>query len=178
MRAAWLLATAVLILAGCGGGQEDPVEDLRKLVEKPLPAPNEEVLKELPEPVARTEVSFEALSRSPFGPIASLRQAETKPEYTGPKPDKDRKPGTLERFALGALKVVGTLKVPAQGWRAYVSAPDGNVYTVRPGDYMGQQFGRIEKIGPDGLVLRELVPLGEGRWEPRKRTVEIKSTGG
>jgi type IV pilus assembly protein PilP len=177
VRAKWLVAGALLTLAGCGG-QQDPVKDLRQLVEQPTPPPNEEALEELPEPVKPTKVSFQGLSRTPFGPIESLRPAEPETEYTGPKPDTDREPGPLERYALGSLKVVGTMKLPGQGWRAYVSAPDGVVYTVSPGDYMGQQYGQIEQISADGLVLRELVPLGEGRWEPRERTVEIKSTGG
>ena len=135
-------------------------------------------LPELPEPVEPTNVSFPGLSRMPFGPIESLRPAEPETEYTGPKPDPDRQRGPLEQFALGSLKIVGTMNLPGKGWRAYVSAPDGVLYTVGPGEYMGQQYGNIVEIGPNGIVLRELVPRGEGRWERRKRTVEIKSTGG
>lgn len=179
MRAGWLLVGVAAVLSGCGGGQEDPVADLRQLVERPTPPPDEEALPELPEPVEPTRVEFAAVERSPFGMIASLREAqEAEPEYTGPRPDEDRKRGPLEQFALGSLKVVGTMDLPGKGWRAYVSAPDGVVYTVGPGDYMGQQYGRIEQIGPNRLVLRELVPRGEGRWERRQRIVEIKSTGG
>ncbi|HKJ71436.1 MAG TPA: pilus assembly protein PilP [Gammaproteobacteria bacterium] len=179
MRRLGAVAGAVLLLTGCSGGPDDPVSDLRAMVEKPTPPPNEEALPELPEPVQPTKVSFGALQRSPFSAIPSLRDAqESKPEYTGPKPIQDRERGPLEDFALGSLKIVGTMKLPGQGWRAYVSAPDGVVRTVEPGDYMGQQYGRIEQIGPNGVVLRELVPRGEGRWERRRRTVEIKSTGG
>lgn len=175
----WLLVAGTLVaLVGCGGGQEDPVSDLRAIVEKPAPPPDREDLPELPEPVEPTQMAFQDLPRSPFGTIPSLRDQEPKPEYTGPKPDTDREPGPLEQFALGSLQIVGTMQVPGKGWRAYVSAPDGVVYTVSPGDYMGQQYGRIEAISPNGVVLRELVPRGEGRWEPRERTVEIKSTGG
>jgi len=178
MRAVWLVAGAALALSACGGGQEDPVADLRKLVEQPTPPPDEEAMPELPEPVEPTKVGFEPLNRSPFGGIPSLRDTEPEPEYTGPKPAEDRERGPLEQFALGSLQIVGTMNLPGQGWRAYVGAPDGVVYTVAPGDYMGQQYGRIEEIGPNGVVLRELVPRGEGRWERRERTVEIKSTGG
>ena len=173
------MVAALVTLSGCGGGQQDPVSDLRALVEKPTPPPNEDALPELPEPVEPMQVSFDALQRSPFTAIPSLREAqESKPEYTGPKPDPDRQRGPLEQFAVGSLKIVGTMNLPGKGWRAYVSAPDGVVYTVAPGEYMGQQYGRIEEIGPNGIVLRELVPRGEGRWERRERTVEIKSTGG
>jgi len=175
--AAW--AGLALILAGCGQGQEDPVADLRRMVERPAPPPDEEAVEALPEPVEPTRVTFEALQRSPFSSIPSLQPAEEEePEYTGPKPDPDREPGPLEEFAIGSLKVVGTMSLPDKGWRAYVQAPDGVVYTVTPGEYMGQQYGRVEEIGPDGLVLRELIARGEGRWEPQRRTVEVDSTGG
>ena len=179
MKRSWLMVAGTLILLSGCGGQQDPVADLRELVEKPTPPPNEEAVPDLPRPVEPTKVSFSVLERSPFSTIPSLREApEPKPEYTGPKPDKTREPGPLEQFALGSLKIVGTMKLPEKGWRAYVSAPDGVMYTVGPGEYLGQQYGRIEEIGPNGIVLRELVPRGQGRWEPRKRTVEVKSTGG
>ena len=178
MRRAFATAGIVLLLGGCGGGEEDPVADLRQMVEQPPPEPREKDLEELPEPVSLTQVAFQGLPRSPFAAIPSLRDAEPEPEYTGPKPDPERAREPLEEFAVGSLKIVATMKQEKQGWRAYVQAPDGVVHTVQPGDYMGQQYGRVQEIGPNGIVLRELVPRGEGRWEPRERTVEIKSTGG
>lgn len=177
MRRAAALAAVGLILAGCGQGQESPVKELRQLVEKPPPPPEEEALKPLPEPVKPTRVAFKSLERSPFSAIPSLQPAE-EDKYTGPRPDPDREPGPLEQFALGSLQLVATVNLPDRGWRAYVKAPDGVVYTVTPGNYMGQQYGRVMEIGSNGVVLRELVARGEGRWEPKRRTVEIESTGG
>jgi len=175
----WLiLAGALVALSGCGN-EQDPVSDLRQMVEKPPPTPDESELPELPQGVEPTEVRFRSLERSPFATIPALQKAqEPEPEYTGPTPDESREPGPLERYALGQLEIVGTVKRPRQGWRAYVSTPDGVMHTVSPGDYMGKKYGRIQEIGPNGIVLRELVPRGEGRWEKRKRTVEVKSTGG
>jgi type IV pilus assembly protein PilP len=179
VRRTILTAGFLALLAGCSGGQEDPVADLREMVERPTPPPDEDGLKGLPEPVKGTDVRFRALQRSPYAKIPSLRDAEPEPEYTGPKPDPDRPRSPLEEFALGGLKIVATLKQEGDsGWRAYVQAPDGVVHTVQPGDYMGQHYGRVKEIGPNGVVLRELVPRGEGRWEPRERTVETNARGG
>ncbi|MEF8794540.1 pilus assembly protein PilP [Thiohalorhabdus sp.] len=178
MRRWLILAAAMAALSGCGG-EQDPVSDLRQMVEKPPPPPSEKKLPELPEGVEPTNVSFRPLERSPFATIPALQEAQQpEPEYTGPSPDQDREPGPLEQFALSQLEIVGTVDLPGKEWRAYVSTPDGGVHRVAPGEYMGQKHGRIEKIGPNGVVLRELVPRGEGRWEERKRTVEVKSTGG
>ncbi len=177
MRRAVFIVGGVALLSGCGG-REDPIEDLRAMVEKPLPPPDEEALKEPPAPAELLQVSFRKLPRSPFQPISSLQEAKSEPEYTGPRPDSDRPRDPLEKFPLGSLQLVATMDFPNKGWRAYVEAPDGVTYAVKPGSYMGQQYGRVEEIRPRGVVLRELVPRGEGRWEPHRRTVEIKPTGG
>lgn len=175
MKRSLILVGIVTALGGCGGGEQDPVADLRQMVEKPPPSPDEEELPDLPEAVEPTDATFQPLERSPFSTIPALQdEQEAEPEYTGPQPDQSREPGPLEQYALSQLKIVGTMDLPGEGWRAYVSAPEGVMYTVAPGDYMGQKHGRIDEIGPNGIVLRELVPRGEGRWEKRMRTVEVK----
>ncbi|MFP4560529.1 MAG: pilus assembly protein PilP [Thiohalorhabdus sp.] len=175
-----VLGTAVL-LVGCGG-QEDPVEDLRQMVEKPPPSPDEEeVAKPLPDPVEPTDVAFQEPDRSPFETLRQEREAqeqEQEQESQGPQPDTDRQREPLEDFDLGNLRVVGAMKVPGEGWQAYVRDPEGIVHTVTVGDYMGKQYGEVREIGPESLTLRELVSRGKGRWEPRTRTVEIESRGG
>ena len=176
MKRGAILAGGLVLLAGCG--EEDPVADLRKLVERPVPPPDKGTLPELPEPVTIDRVTFRDLPRSPFGPIPSLRESQPQSDYSGPKPDPERPREPLEQFALGSLQLVGTIDFPERGWRAYVKAPDGVTYTVGTGSYMGQQYGRVEAIRPEGVVLRELVPRGEGRWEPRRRVLEIEATGG
>ncbi|SCY25191.1 pilus assembly protein PilP [Thiohalorhabdus denitrificans] len=148
------------------------------MVEKPPPPPDEEeAAKPLPDPVEPTDVAFQEPKRSPFEPFHQEREPRER-RSQGPQPDTDRQPGPLEDFDLGTLEIVGTMKVPGEGWQAYVRAPDGIVHTVTVGDYMGKQYGEVREIGPDSLTLRELVSRGQGRWEPRKRTVEIESRGG
>ncbi len=161
----------LVLLAGCSQSQEDPVKDLRRFVERPLPPSDEKGLAPLPGPVKPPEVTFRAPERSPFSAIPSLQPAQKATEYAGPQPDPERDPDPLEQFALGALKVVGILLSPDRGRQAYVRAPDGVVYTVLPGDYMGQQYGRVEKIAPNKIVLRELISRGKGRWKPKRRTI-------
>ncbi|MFA9459298.1 pilus assembly protein PilP [Thiohalorhabdus methylotrophus] len=172
------VAGLAVLLAGCGNGQQDPVADLRALVERPAPPPDEDATQPLPEPVKTGEVTFRVLDRSPFQPLPALEDTKNQKAYQGPRPDKDRPREPLEQFALGSLRIVGTMQRGEKGWRAYVRAPDGIVYTVQTGDHMGQQYGQVQKIGASSVTVRELVPRGQGRWEPRERTVEIKSTGG
>lgn len=172
---AWGLVA--LLLGGCGG-EADPLADLRRVVEQP--PPEEEVeLKPLPEPVEPKQVSFTPLERSPFAGLAAATAGEKGEEEGeeggGPRPDPDRPEEPLEEYAIGSLKLVGTLKLPDGQWRAFVEAPDGLVHTVGVGSHMGQRHGRVEAISSDGLELRELVPRGEGRWEAQHRTVSIQS---
>lgn len=168
-----------VLLVGCGGGDEVPGSELRQLVEGPKPEPNKDALPKLPAPVKPVDVVFHDLERSPFAAIPGPEResGEKEAEKKGPRPDPDREAGPLEQFALGDLRLVATVRLPDQGWQAYVRATDDLVHTVRTGDYLGRNYGRVERITANGLVLRELVQKPDDTWQPRKRTIEIRPTG-
>jgi type IV pilus assembly protein PilP len=42
---------------------------------------------------------------------------------------------------------------------------DNLLYQVRAGNYLGQNYGRITKIGETEIVLREIVQDGVGRMD-------------
>jgi type IV pilus assembly protein PilP len=169
---------AVAGLAGCSG-EEDPVADLRRVVEQPPPQ-GELELEPLPDPVKPNQVSFQDLERSPFAGLAgagggSGAEGGGSESAQGPHPDQDRPREPLEQYAIGSLALVGTMEKPDGEWLAFVEAPDGLVHTVRVGNYMGQRHGRVEAIRADAVELRELVPRGEGRWKVQHRTLSLQS---
>lgn len=51
--------------------------------------------------------------------------------------------------------------------------PEGVVYRVRPGNYMGQSDGKILAVHEDRIDLVELVPDGAGGWIERDATVAL-----
>ena len=74
--------------------------------------------------------------------------------------------------SLDSLKMMGTLTLKGSVY-ALVRDGDGVVHRVTVGNYMGQNFGKIIKISQAGLVLREIVPDGQGGWVERDTTVQL-----
>jgi hypothetical protein len=79
-------------------------------------------------------------------------------------PQLSRPAEALEAFDLGQLAWIGWLE---QGDRrvALVQAGSG-VQRVAVGGHMGRQHGRVEHIGTDHLVLREVKRNPQGVWSP------------
>lgn len=48
------------------------------------------------------------------------------------------------------------------------------IYTVAVGDYVGQDFGRVQTIAADQLTLRELVRNAQGVWQPRDVSLPLE----
>jgi Tfp pilus assembly protein PilP len=48
------------------------------------------------------------------------------------------------------------------------------IYRVAVGDYVGQDFGRVQSIAADQLTLRELVRNAQGVWQPRDVTLLLE----
>jgi type IV pilus assembly protein PilP len=48
------------------------------------------------------------------------------------------------------------------------------LYNVKAGDYLGQNFGRILKIGEADISLREIVQDPSGEWVERVSTLQLQ----
>lgn len=82
----------------------------------------------------------------------------------GIRPDPNRRKEELESYALDSLRMVGTLEQEEQTW-GLVKTSDGTIHRVAPGNYMGQNDGRITQISEEKIELIELVPTGSGFLE-------------
>lgn len=90
-------------------------------------------------------------------------------------PDLNRPKEVLENFSLENLSYVGSLSGAGKHTSAYVAA-DGHVYTVRVGNYLGQNYGRISAIEPGKLVVTELVEDSYGNWIDRPVELPLSSS--
>jgi type IV pilus assembly protein PilP len=72
----------------------------------------------------------------------------------------------LESVGLEAMQYVGQLI--KDGRPVALLRVNGLIYQVRPGDYLGQNFGRITRISDAEISLREIVQDTEGEWSERK----------
>lgn len=88
--------------------------------------------------------------------------------------DLQRPREELERYSLGALKLVGSFRAPGDNalW-ALIQAPDGIVHRLGEDGYLGANHGRVVRIRESGLELVECVANPEGGWEERQALLRL-----
>lgn len=173
------LAGAAL-LAACSGEQHSDLKseldkltkDMRGRVEK-LP----EVKPYEPVPYKAEKDDQGKPLIDPFRPIrievgqADKVQADAK-TIARVKQEQDRPKEPLEAFALESIQMQGTL---TQGKETYALVKAGsNLYRVRKGNYMGQNFGVIMAIDEGQISLKELVQDGGGEWIERQSALQLQ----
>ena len=87
----------------------------------------------------------------------------------GPNLERPREP--LEAFPLESIQMVGTITQSAQTFALVKAGP--NLYRVRKGNYMGQNFGVITEIDEAAINLKELVQGGGGEWVERTSSLQL-----
>jgi type IV pilus assembly protein PilP len=88
-------------------------------------------------------------------------------------PDLTRRREPLESYPLESLAMVGTLEKNKTVY-ALVRTPDRDVYQIRAGNYLGQNYGVVTGIGESEVKLRELVQDGAGDWTERSSTLQLQ----
>lgn len=168
--------TIAVVLAGCSG--EEGYRDLDEFMSEARDTPRGEV-EPLPEFEAYEAFTYAAADRrSPFEPPAeveiALEEDDEEPE-SEIQPDEDRPSEPLERFAIGDLAMVGTLQRDDEGrLYALISDGQGGIHRVTVGNYMGENYGRVERVTESQIVLREIVSDGRGGWVKRPRTMSLQ----
>lgn len=108
--------------------------------------------------------------RSPFVPDAP--QATPGAADGGTRPDPDRSREFLEQFPLDTLRMVGTLRIGETNY-GLVQDSDGLIHRVVPGNYMGQNDGRIVAITESEIELVEIISDGIGGYLEREAAVGL-----
>jgi type IV pilus assembly protein PilP len=83
-----------------------------------------------------------------------------------------RRKEPLESFPLDTMSMVGS--VSNKGAPIALLKVDNLLYQVKPGDYLGQNFGRITRITETEVALREVVQDAAGEWTERVATLQLQ----
>jgi type IV pilus assembly protein PilP len=159
-----MLVSIVLLLTGCSGHQEDDLDRWmkdRKAKVKGRVDPLPELKK------------YEPFTYNADGSLSDPfkgRRAANSQSGGGLQPDLKRPKEALESFPLESLKFVGHFLQGSKN-AAMVAAPDNNLYTIKVGNYIGQNFGLITKISRDELTVKEMVQDGTGGYVERLVTI-------
>ena len=167
MRAALVSIASLALLVGCGGQSH---QDLRNWMAEqgkgvrgqldPLPQ-----IKPY-EPFAYNDYDLP----DPFKP----RKIEPVKGESNSKlaPDLNRRREPLEAYPLESLSMVGTLE-KGKTLYALVKTPERDIYQVRQGNHLGQNFGVIVGISDTDIKLKELMQDGSGDWSERSSTLNL-----
>ncbi len=89
--------------------------------------------------------------------------------------EMNRRKEPLEAFSLDMMAMVGS--VSQAGVPFALLKVDNLLYRVKPGDYVGQNFGRVARITETEVVLREIVQDSAGEWIERSASLQLQERG-
>jgi type IV pilus assembly protein PilP len=164
LRTGLLLALLCSLLAGCTSDTKEVEAWVAEVKARPAPPLD-------PLPVMKQFETFEYNAeglRDPFAVPTPDRDSGS-----GLRPDPNRRKEALEAFPLDGLNMVGTIGAGGN-LIGLVLAPDRVTYRVRPGNYLGQNDGRITAVYEDRIEMVELVPDGAGGWLERQAKIALE----
>mgnify|MGYP002661202290 FL=1 len=149
-----ILSATVLSMTGCTdriGMAEQAMTDIRNQPAQPIePPPKAELVEDF--------VYSASTQRSPFLPPSLVNVQGPATSIDGVRPDITRVKEPLEQYELSQLVFRGVVISPEGQQYALVQRPDGSVASVRVGNYLGLNDGRIVEITPTQINLIEIVP--------------------
>ncbi|MEP6964591.1 MAG: pilus assembly protein PilP [Polaromonas sp.] len=168
-----LLTTAVAGLAGCGSSEQEELQQWMAVQRnatrpsvKPLSAPS----KFSPQTYAQ-DGSIEPFSLQKLTQALKRDSSQATANAALIAPELSRRKEPLEASPLDAIVMVGSLiKV---GQPVALVRVDNLVYQVKPGNYLGQNYGRITKVTETSVALREIVQDAAGEWIERAATLQL-----
>ncbi len=155
----------ILILTACGGG----MGDLEQYVAEVKQRPGGRIE---PLPQIKPYETFDYRVDNRRSPFVQDRLVADSGLNTGPAPIKNRNKEYLEQFPLDTLDMVGTLEREGKMY-GLVQTNDGLVHRVLPGNYVGQNDGRIVSITAGRIEIEELVSNGIGDFFKRSAGIGI-----
>jgi type IV pilus assembly protein PilP len=176
MRHTLLLAlVAAGALSACGSSNQEEIHQWMQ-DQRAQTKPN---VQPIPEPKKFTPQDYtQEAAVDPFSP-QKLTQALKRDSQQSSSasaallaPELNRRKEPLEAFPLDAMSMVGSLL--KQGQPVALVKVDNLLYQVRPGNYLGQNYGRITKVGETEVVLRELVQDAAGEWVERTASLQLQ----
>jgi type IV pilus assembly protein PilP len=167
-------AAAALLLSACGSSGQEELQawmDQQRAQTRPKVQP-------IPEPKKFTPQGYtEERSLDPFSNqklTLALRRESSQSTSNAAlvAPELARRKEPLEGHPLDAMKMVGSLI--KEGRPVAIVRVDNLLYQVQPGNYLGQNYGRVLKVGETELILREIVQDTAGEWIERKATLQLQ----
>jgi type IV pilus assembly protein PilP len=166
-----LAIAGIALLASCGGEEQGELKQELAAMTKDLRGRVE------PLPKVKTYEPVPYKGESMVDPFVPSRIVVTQAATGGGgvQPDLNRPKEPLESFPLEQIQMVGTL---SQNQDVYALVKAGaNLFRVKQGNYMGQNFGVITGIEEGQISLKEVVQDSGGDWVERSTSLQMQEGG-
>ena len=165
IRRALICCVVGLLVAACGGESH---QDLRAWMQD-----QGKGVKGKLDPLPQVK-PYEPFTYNAFDLPDPFKPRKIEPAKGGSKlsPDLNRRKEPLESYPLESLQMVGTLQ-RGKNTYALVRTTDKDIYQIRIGNYLGQNFGVVVQISEGEVQVRELVQDGAGDWTERSSTIQL-----
>lgn len=170
----WVMMMAMVGLPGCGSSEQEELQQWmveQRNLTRPKVVPLPEPTKFSPQAYTQ-EGSIEPFSSQKLTQALNrdAKQATSNAALIAPELSRRKEP--LEAKPLDAVAMVGSLL--KLGQPVALVRVDNLLYQVRVGNYLGQNYGRINKITETEIVLREIVQDAAGEWLERSATLQLQ----
>ena len=165
----YIIVLTALMLIGCA---EQRMDDLQRFVEN---VHQDKKPRVEPLPRIKPHETFTYTASKLSDPFSRGNLARSQPAAvagSGLSPNLARRNEPLEQFPLDSLSMVGTLSRGETIW-AVIRAPDDTIHRAQAGNYLGQNFGEIQKVTDGKLFVNELISGGNNNWIERKSSIAI-----
>ena len=162
-----------LMVAGCTSSGQDELQawmQSERNAIKPSVQPIPEPTRFVPQPYG-VEREIPPFSVEKLASLLRGTQQATASSSALIEPELARRRQPLEAFPLDAMAMVGSLD--RSGELVALVRVDRLLYQVRPGNYLGQNFGRVTRITETEVVLREIVQDAAGEWIERPAALQL-----
>ncbi len=169
LRRALAGALLLALLAGCGAENEELqawMERQRREV-KPSVSPLSPPKKFEAQPYTSAQ-AVDPFSNQKLS-VALKLEARQPSSVLGAELNRRKEP--LEAYPLDSMSMVGSVN---KGVPMALLRVDNLLYQVKPGDHIGQNYGRITKITETQIELREVVQDAAGEWIERATTLQLQ----
>jgi len=161
-----------VLLLGCRGATD---EDLQQYVQE-VKARRIPFTSELPiiEPFIPQSYTSHSL-RPPFTevkPEAMLGRLAKERKGQCLEPQRNDNPQPLEQYSLDNMSMRGSMGDKHGLW-ALVQTPDGELFKVGPGSYLGLHHGKVTRITNSSVELEEWLADGKGCWQRRETQLAL-----
>lgn len=169
-----VLVLLPVFLAACGSSKEDDVRAWmvqERNQTKPRVQPIQPPKQFIPQPYVDT-ASVEPFSNIKLTQALKRDSSQSASNAGLVAPELARRKEALEAFPLDSMTVVGS--IVKDGRPIALVQVNNLLYQVKPGNYLGLNFGRVTKITETEVTLREIAQDAVGEWIERSATLQLQ----